>query len=83
MESHHRDRSVKLASAHDTWRADAPVKLDASSGVFQGELAFPLTASTWSVSLRVTSPNEVRIVPVAVGMHYRDTGMVSWDPVSK
>ena len=27
MESHHRDRSVKLASAHDTWRADATGKI--------------------------------------------------------
>ena len=27
MDPHRRDRSVKHASAHDTWRADAPGKI--------------------------------------------------------
>ena len=77
--------SYQLVLTPETAVAGAPnpINLDASSGVFQGEIAFPLTASTWSVSLRVTSPTEVEIVPVAVGLYYKGNGMVSWDLVAE
>ena len=41
-----------------------PVSLDTTSGLFQGELAFPLTASQWTVALQVERGEKTYIVPV-------------------
>lgn len=59
-----------------------PVSLDTTSGLFQGELAFPLTASQWTVALQVERGDKTYIVPVATGLRYRAEGLVSWDPVT-
>lgn len=59
--------------------APNPITLDGSSGVFQGEISFPLTASRWAVSLRVEADGKTYIVPVATDLYYKSEGMVSWD----
>ncbi|MBE6970995.1 MAG: helix-turn-helix transcriptional regulator [Ruminococcaceae bacterium] len=50
--------------------APKPVKLDSVAGVFEGELAFPVSASTWTVSLRISRGGETWTVPVATEIHY-------------
>jgi len=59
-----------------------PVSLDTTSGLFQGELAFPLTASQWTVALQVEHGEKTYIVPVAANLHYTFDRRVSWDPVT-
>ena len=59
-----------------------PVSLDTTSGLFQGELAFPLTASQWTVALQVERGEKTYIVPVAANLHYTFDRRVSWDPVT-
>ena len=62
--------------------APAPITLDAASGIFQGELTFPLTASRWTVALQVERREKTYIVPVATDLRYRAEGLVSWEPVT-
>ena len=62
--------------------APNPVLLDTASGVFQGELTFPLTASYWTVALQVERGEKTYIVPVAADLHYTFDGMVSWEPAA-
>ena len=50
--------------------APKPFKLDSAAGVFEGELAFPVSASTWTVSLRISRGGETWTVPVATEIHY-------------
>ena len=59
-----------------------PVSLDTTSGLFQGELAFPLTASQWTVALQVEHGDKTYIVPVAANLHYTFDRRISWDPVT-
>ena len=59
-----------------------PVSLDTTCGLFQGELAFPLTASQWTVALQVEHGEKTYIVPVAANLHYTFDRRVSWDPVA-
>jgi len=56
-----------------------PIVLDPASGVFQGEISFPLTASRWAVSLRVEADGKTYIVPVATNLYYKGEGLVSWE----
>lgn len=50
--------------------APKPFKLDSAAGVFEGELTFPVSASTWTVSLRISRGGETWTVPVATEIHY-------------
>lgn len=59
--------------------APGPIMLDGSSGVFQGEIAFPLTAAHWSASLRIRDGDETYTIPVATGLYYKGNGMVTWE----
>lgn len=62
----------ELLITPETPIAGAPksVKLDSAAGVFEGELTFPVSASTWTVSLRIHRGGETWIVPVATEIHY-------------
>lgn len=60
--------------------APKPVKLDGVAGVFEGELAFPVSASTWTVSLRISCGGEVWTIPVATEIHYNAIqNTLSWE----
>lgn len=61
--------------------APSPVALDADSGVFQGEVAFPLSASRWTVSLRVETARNTYTIPVATNLRYTGNGGTSWEHV--
>ena len=61
--------------------APSPVALDAGSGVFQGEITFPLSASRWTVSLRVETGKGTYTIPVATNLRYTGNGGTSWEPV--
>lgn len=61
--------------------APAPITLDPTSGAFRGEISFPLTASQWSVSLRVNDGKNTYTVPVATQLRYTIDRLVSWTPV--
>ena len=78
------DDTYKLLLTPETPIAGAPnpILLDAASGVFQGELTFPLTASRWTVALQVERGEKTHIVPVAANLHYTFDGVVSWDPAA-
>lgn len=58
-----------------------PIALDGSSGIFQGELTFPFTASRWDVSLQVEAGGNTYMVPVATDVYYKAEGLVSWDNI--
>ena len=63
--------------------AGAPpvIALNAESGVFQGRLTIPLSASAWTASLRVEAGKRAYTVPVATDLHYSGNGLTSWQPV--
>ena len=58
-----------------------PIALDGSSGIFQGELTFPLTASRWDVSLQVEDGEKTYLIPVATDVYYKAEGIVSWESI--
>ena len=58
-----------------------PIALDGSSGIFQGELTFPLTASQWCVSLQVETGGKTYMIPVATDVYYKAEGIVSWENI--
>lgn len=58
-----------------------PIELDGSSGIFQGELTFPLTASRWDVSLQVEDGEKTYLIPVATDVYYKAEGIVSWESI--
>ena len=59
----------------------SPVAVDAVSGVFQGEISVPLSASSWTVLLRVETGKSTYTVPVATELRYSGNGLTSWQPV--
>ena len=61
----------------------SPVAVDAVNGVFQGEIAVPLSASSWTVLLRVETGKGTYAVPVATELRYSGNGLTSWQPVEQ
>ena len=59
----------------------SPVAVDAVSGVFQGEISVPLSASSWTVLLRVETGKSTYTVPVATELRYSGNGLTNWQPV--
>lgn len=61
--------------------APDPTAVDSSSGILQGEVHFPLTASKWTVSLRAEGKAGVQIIPLAVQLRYDYDGVLRWNNV--